>query len=422
MLEDSTILVRADQVTSYDKDNLSMVVDGVQIASGSNYEVLAENGNFSLKNFENLFTIGLDSQYLNKIKNNEVTEFNESISFGGVYSLFIGGRKFVSEKFASLGVTARVLAGITNLYLSSSNLEMCANDQLKIGFDFSSVLEENEEVSLTVDKNVYINGKPVASGTKEIIFGKDLTTKEFTIELVDKDYTGVMNLTFSDKYNTFQKEVQIKVLPQNVEVIATRYFDSNPSDINRASTTSLITPGKAGVLLLDIIPHQSDIEFITIQNAKTNPIYVQFDFVNSSYLKIAGATLYDGGIKIPSKLFTNNGKFSTVFVKTLVETQVSDNQPLTLIVGASDGYSKEFVLTTKHTEKVVGEIENRQSTATEVKFAKGLDYTLNITSVGFTQDQVRVETSKMELLQFHKLTILFITSMQTNLQEQTEQF
>ena len=394
VLENSTILVRADQVTSYDKDNLSMVVDGVQIASGSNYEVLAENGNFSLKNFENLFTIGLDSQYLNKIKNNEVTEFNESISFGGVYSLFIGGRKFVSEKFASLGVTARVLAGITNLYLSSSNLEMCANDQLKIGFDFSSVLEENEEVSLTVDKNVYINGKPVASGTKEVIFGKDLTTKEFTIELVDKDYTGVMNLTFSDKYNTFQKEVQIKVLPQNVEVIATRYFDSNPSDINRASTTSLITPGKAGVLLLDIIPHQSDIEFITIQNAKTNPIYVQFDFVNSSYLKIAGATLYDGGIKIPTKLFNNNGKFSTVFVKTLVETQVSDNQPLTLIVGASDGYSKEFVLTTKHTEKVVGEIQNRQSTATEVKFAKGLDYTLNITSVGFTQDQVRVETSK----------------------------
>lgn len=394
VLEDSTILVRADQVSSYDKGNLSMVVDGVQIATGGNYDVLVGNGNFVINNYEKLFTIGLSADYLNQIRNNEITDFNEKITFGGAYSLFIGGRKFISESFASLGVTARVLAGITNLYLSSSNLEMCANDQLKIGFGFSSVLEENEEVSLAADKNVKINGKYVSSGTKEIIYKKDLVSKEFTIELVNKEYVGVMNLIFFDKYNTFQKEIQIKVLPQSVEVIATRYFDSSPKDINQASTTSLITPGKHGVLLLDIIPRYADIEYITIQNEETNPVFVQFDFVNSSYIKIAGATLYGGGIKIPTKLFTNDGKFSTVYIRTLVETQVSDNQPLTVIVGTSDGYQKKIVLTTKHTEKVVGEIKNRPSAATEVKLAKGLDYTLNITSIGFTQDQVRVETSK----------------------------
>lgn len=394
VLEDSTILVRADQVSSYDKNSLSMVVDGVQLAAGTNYEVLSENGNFLLNNYDNLFTIGLASEYLKRIKNNEVEEFDERVNFGGAYSIYIGGRKFVSSTFASLGVNVRVLAGITNMHLSSSNLEMCANDQLKIGFDFSSVLEENEEVSLAADKNVYINGKQVFSGTKTKIYTKDFASKEFLISLVDKNYVGVVNLTFTDKYNTFQKEVQIKVLPQNVEVVATRYFDSNPSDINRASTTSLITPGKAGVLLLDIVPQQADIEYITIQNAKTNPVFVQFDFVNSNYWKIAGATLYDDGIKIPTKLFINNGKFSIVFVKTLVETQVSDNQPLTLVVGTSDGYQKEFVLTTKHAEKVVGEIENRKSGAAEVKLAKGLNYILNITSVGFGRDQVRVETSK----------------------------
>lgn len=404
VLEGSTILVRADQVSSYDKDNLSMTIGGVQIATGGNYDILANNNNFVINNYEKLFTIGLGAEYLRKIKNNEVSDFNEQINFGGAYSLFIGGRKFVSDTFASLGVTARVLAGITNLHLSSSNLEMCANDQLKIGFNFSSVLEENEELALAVNKNAYINGKYVASGTKEIIYRKDLTSKEFTIELVDKDYVGTINLVFSDKNNIFQKETQIKVLPQNVEVIATRYFDSNPDDINRASTTLLITPGEPGVLVLDIIPHQADIEYITIQNAKTNPIFVQFDFVNSDYRKISGATLYDGGIKIPTKLFTNNGKFSTVFVRTLVETQVSDNQPLTLVVGASDGYSKSFVLTTKHTEKVEGEIENRERRATEVKFAKGLDYKLNITSVGFTQDQIRVETSKNGVVEISQLS------------------
>lgn len=395
VLEGSTILVRADQVSSYDKDNLSMTIGGVQIATGGNYDILANNNNFVINNYEKLFTIGLGAEYLRKIKNNEVSDFNEQINFGGAYSLFIGGRKFVSDTFASLGVTARVLAGITNLHLSSSNLEMCANDQLKIGFNFSSVLEENEELSLTVNKNAYINGKYVSSGTKEKIYHKNSSSKEFTIELFDKYYTGTVNLVFSDRNNTFQKEVQIKVLPQNVEVISMRYFDSTPSDINRASTTSLITPGKTGVLVLDIIPRQADIEYITIQNASTNPVFVQFDFVDSNYWKIPGATLYEGGIKIPTKLFTNNGKFSTVYIKTLIETQVSDNQPLGFVVGASDGYKDDkFVLTTKHTEKVEGKIENRQSGATEVKFAKGLDYTLNITSVGFTQSQVRVEASR----------------------------
>ena len=219
---------------------------------------------------------------------------------------------------------------------------MCANDQLQIGFDFSSTLEDNEELSVSVNRDAYINGKLVSSGTKEKIYKKDLTSKEFVLELVDKYYTGTLKLVFSDKNNTFQKEAQIKVLPQNVEVIATRYFDSNPNDINRASTSLLITPGKPGVLVLDIIPRQADLEYITIQNAETNPIFVQFDFVNSNYFKIPGATLYAGGIKIPTKLFTNNGVLSTLFVKTIVETQVSDNQPLKLVVGASDGY-KEVV-------------------------------------------------------------------------------
>lgn len=402
VLEGSTILVRADQVTSFDKENLSMAVDGIQVAIGGNYDVLSNNNNFVLNNYENLFTIGLSSDYLNKIKNNEVTNFVEQINFGGAYSIYIGGRKFTSDTFASLGVTARVLAGITNLYLSSSNLEMCANDQLKIGFDFSSTLEDNEELSVSVNRNAYINGKLVSSGTKEKIYKKGLESKEFTLELVDKYYTGTVSLVFSDKNNTFQKEAQIKILPQNVEVIATRYFDSTPSDMNRASTTSLITPGKAGVLILDIIPRQADLEYITIQNSESNPIFVQFDFVNSNYLKIPGATLYEGGIKIPTKLFTNNGVFSTLYIKTIVETQVSDNQPLTLIVGASDGYKKEFVLTTKHTEKVVGQIDNRLS-GVEVKLAKGLDYKLNITSVGFTQDQVRVETSRNGVVAISKL-------------------
>lgn len=412
VLEGSTILARADQVTSFDKNNLSMAVDGVQLAVGGNYNILSNNNNFVLNNYENLFTIGLSSEYLNKIKNDEITNFVEQINFGGAYSIYIGGRKFTSDTFASLGVTARVLAGITNFYLSSSNLEMCANDQLKIGFDFSSTLEDNEELSVSVNRDAYINGKLVSSGTKEKIYKKDLTSKEFVLELVDKYYTGTLKLVFSDKNNTFQKEAQIKVLPQNVEVIATRYFDSNPNDINRASTSLLITPGKPGVLVLDIIPRQADLEYITIQNAETNPIFVQFDFVNSNYFKIPGATLYAGGIKIPTKLFTNNGVLSTLFVKTIVETQVSDNQPLKLVVGTSDGYKKEFVLTTKHTEKVVGQIENRQS-GVEVKLAKGLDYKLNITSVGFTQDQIRVESSRNGVVSISK-TNDFIFNIHAN--------
>ena len=405
ILGDSTIIVRADQVSSYDKNNVGMVVDGVQIVDGNSYDVLTENDNFVIQNYENLFTIGLDEDYLNKIRNNEVSNFVENINFGGAYSINIGGRKFVSSTFASLGVKARVLAGITKFNLSSSNLEMCANDQLKIGFGFTSDLGYNEEVYVGADKHVYINGQDVKVGTTATIYKKDLDTSgEFLIELFNKDYVGTVTLVFSDKNKTFQKEVQIKVLPQNVEVIATRFFDSNPTDINRASTTSLITPGKHGVLLLDIIPHQADIEFITIQNAKTNPVYVQFDFVNSYYLKISGATLYEGGIKIPTKLFINNDRFSTVFVKTLVATQVSDNQPLTLTIGASDGYKKELVLITKHTEKVVGTIENRQSGVSETSLAKGLDYKLNITSVGFTADQIRVEAAKDGVIQITRVS------------------
>ena len=83
VLEDSTILVRADQVSSYDKGNLSMVVDGVQIANGGNYDILLENNNFVINNYEKLFTIGLSADYLNKIKNNEITDFNEKINFVG---------------------------------------------------------------------------------------------------------------------------------------------------------------------------------------------------------------------------------------------------------------------------------------------------------------------------------------------------
>ena len=56
---------------------------------------------------------------------------------------------------------------------------MCANDQLKIGFDFSSTLEDNEELSVSVNRDAYINGKLVSSGKKEKIYKKDLTSKEF---------------------------------------------------------------------------------------------------------------------------------------------------------------------------------------------------------------------------------------------------
>lgn len=393
--DDSTILIRAEQVSSYDKNTTSMVVDGVATVPGSNYDIYVGSDKFVVSNYENLFTIGLTNEYLGRIRNNEVTEFVESVNLGGVYSLEIAGRKFVSDTFASKNVFARILAGITNLNLSSSNIEMCANDQLKIGFAFDSVLEGNEELFVFADKNAYINGELAEVGQIKKIkaAGDGKTSGEFSIELHNKNYQGTLTLVFADKNQTFQKEISIKVLPQNVEVVATRYFDSLPNNVNLASTTSLITPGKAGLLLLDIIPTFSDIDYVTITNANTNPYRVQFDLVNASYLKISGATLFEGGIKIPRKLFVGENEFETIFVKTLVETQVSDNQPLTLIVGTSDGYRGEITLTTKHTEKVEGSIENKVISDAGVPLANGLDYLLNINSVGFSADQVRVETS-----------------------------
>lgn len=389
--ENSTILVRAEQVSSYDKNSTNMTIDGVQTISGSTYDILASSANFDITNYENLFTIGVTSDYLTKIRNNEVAEFIETVDFAGVYSVEIAGRKFVSDAFADKNVKVRVLAGITSLNLSSTSLEMCANDQLRIGFDFTSALGENEELYVCADKNAYINDELLSISQYKLIkpAGNGATSGEFMFELYKKDYSGTVMLVFTDKHKTFQKEITIEVLPQNVEVVATRFYDSLPADINRASTTSLVTPGKQGVLLLDIIPRFSNIEYVTISNADTNQYDVQFDFVNSYYLKNAGATLYEGGIKIPRKLFLVDGLLQTIYIKTLVSTQISDNQNLTLIIGTSDGYIGEIVLTTKHTEKVEGKIENKGTDIANL--ANGLDYTLNITSVGFSADQVHIE-------------------------------
>ena len=62
---------------------------------------------------------------------------------------------------------------------------MCANDQLKIGFDFSSTLEDNEELSVSVNRDAYINGKLVSSGTKEGTATMVCTTEEI-IEAIPK--------------------------------------------------------------------------------------------------------------------------------------------------------------------------------------------------------------------------------------------
>lgn len=389
--DNSTISLRAEQLSTFDKDTTNIVFDGVSTVNGSSYDILIQNDKFVIANYENLFTLGLSNEYLKKIQNNEVEEFVEDLTLDGVYAIEIAGRRYVSSAFASKLIKVRIVAGMTSLNLSSQDIEMCANDQLKIGFSYESSLGNNDELFVSASKNAYINGEFVKFGKYEKV-NSGKTSGEFMIELYDKSYHGKFTLLFTDKNKTFQKQITINVLPQNVEVVATRYFDSLPRDINLSNTTTLITPGKAGVLALDIIPNFADIDYVTITNASTNPSLVQFDFVDSNYRKITGATLIDGGIKIPRKYFLVGEKFGTILVKTIVETQVADNQPLTLIVGTSDGYQGTFVLTTKHTEKVVGKIDGRNS-MTDVVLANGLDYQLNLTSVGFSADQVRVEAT-----------------------------
>ncbi len=396
--EDSVMLFRVGEVSTFNKNNVPVVYEGISLVEGSPYTITTDVPYFDIQNFEQSVAI--------KTVDNILTAFPEEtglldgflpVQIGANYSVNIAGRVFSSDAFVSMPVQARILAGITDLKLSSTHIQMSADDTAQIGFSFVSALGNEEKLYIECDKQVYINKKLYNAGEK-VQVNNNNTSGEFSIELLNKEFQGTLTVVFSDMHKTYSKYIQIEVLAQNVSVISTRYFDYLPPDPNRANNTTLMTPGKTGLLMLDVVPRQADIDYITITSDPTNAARVQFDFVDSNYARISGSTLVENGIKIPAILFKNaEGKFTTIHLKTIVTSTVGDNIPLVVRVTASDGYETTMTLVTKHTEIVEGSIEGKSGK--EVDLAKGLTYTLNINSVGFSSNQVKIISSNNNVVE-----------------------
>ena len=394
---ETIISLRRDEVIVFDKVVSDAMFEGVELVESSPYGVIVDDERFDSVNYDNLLAVSASSNF-SSADSNKLLE----VTLSAVYTVNVLGREFKSTSFATLSTKIKVLEGTSEINVNSTEFNISTFDSVIVDVDFETSIED-EEIYITPNKRAIINGREVLANEKIKVWNYNLpdTKFSFTLEVADKNYVGNIKLNIEDKNSTISKVLNFNVLQQNVEIASLRFFDSppsdfQPSDLQTTPTTSIITPGKAGIIAIDVLPRFAKLDYVEIVNDASNPVPLKFEqikFNGSNYVKIGGSTITDNGLRIPISNFTLNGEIQQLLIRTMIVSSVGDNQTLKVNFTTSDGFTKNLSLVTKHVEKVNATMENK-NVAGQVYLAKGLDYKLNLKAVGFTLDQAVVEDSE----------------------------